>query len=117
MFSFKVQGPVLHLKEKLRLEERLKARTPVSPKEFTDILTAREQNYTNFNYSPSSSLDTIQPGAYYLTGVDNLERRSYQRKPLQSRSYSTLRESRIRTNPSFQPKISNSLSFLRLVGK
>jgi hydroxymethylglutaryl-CoA synthase len=40
----------------------------------------REENHNAIKYSPQGSLDDIWPGAYYLNGVDDLYRRTYEKK-------------------------------------
>jgi len=92
MFSFKVESPVTHIKQKLNLVERLNARVAITPEKFTETLFDREKNYTASNFKPSTPLNTISPGSYYLSGIDNLERRSYQRIPSNARSFHTFRQ-------------------------
>jgi hydroxymethylglutaryl-CoA synthase len=37
----------------------------------------REKAHLQKNYTPSGNVDTIFPGAYYLTSVDDMFRRTY----------------------------------------
>lgn len=41
---------------------------------------SREHAHLAKNFTPSGSADTIVPGAYYLTGVDDMFRRQYEVK-------------------------------------
>jgi hydroxymethylglutaryl-CoA synthase len=41
----------------------------------------REENHNAVKYTPQGSLDDVWSGAYYLTGVDELYRRTYAVKP------------------------------------
>lgn len=40
----------------------------------------REHAHLAKNFKPSGNTDTIAPGAYYLTGVDDMFRRQYEVK-------------------------------------
>ncbi len=65
--------------EKVHL--RLHQRVEIEPEEFGKILKKREDTHHLPDYLPSSSIDYLWPGTYYLTHVDKLYRRFYERKP------------------------------------
>ncbi|XP_015181084.1 PREDICTED: hydroxymethylglutaryl-CoA synthase 1 [Polistes dominula] len=62
---------------KLQLEERQK----IAPEDFTSILELREQNYHSKSYEPTSNINHMFPGTYYLVKVDDKYRRTYKRIP------------------------------------
>lgn len=41
----------------------------------------REANHNAVEYSPKGLIDNIQPGGYYLNGIDKMYRRTYSIKP------------------------------------
>lgn len=41
------------------------------------MCTLREQAHLKKDYTPKGNADLIAPGAYYLTGVDSMFRRTY----------------------------------------
>lgn len=79
MFSIKFNNSVEHIADTSDVIQRLNARTEVTPEEFTEILDVREQNYTKYEYKPTSDIASLVPGTYYVTEVDALERRFYAR--------------------------------------
>lgn len=58
---------------------RLKARTTVSPPEFEKTMKLREETHHLAPYTPVGELDSLWPGTYYLTTVDDKHRRIYAR--------------------------------------
>ena len=62
-------------------QARLDARTVVTADEFADTLLLRERSHSTFPYAPTESLETLAPGAFYIEGVDEKNRRTYARKP------------------------------------
>ncbi|XP_071952271.1 hydroxymethylglutaryl-CoA synthase 1-like [Antedon mediterranea] len=89
MFSIKVtsdasDGSKLYtLKTSLDdLQDRLNNRTCVSAEEFTTLMDHRERTHHLCNYTPEGSINDLCPGTYYLSQVDHMHRRQYQRKPL-----------------------------------
>jgi len=58
---------------------RLEARRAMTPAEFTDILAKREENYHAAPFVPSMSPADLAPGVYYLTEIDAMRRRHYER--------------------------------------
>ncbi|XP_011309790.1 hydroxymethylglutaryl-CoA synthase 1 [Fopius arisanus] len=59
----------------------LEGRRCVEPEEYTRILELREKNCHTVPYQPEGSIDGMFPGSYYLVGVDDMHRRTYQRVP------------------------------------
>eukprot|EP00729_Bicosta_minor_P010031 gene10031-32060_t len=83
-FSIKVNGQegadgVQHIAKTTDVKARLAARTKVTPEAFTETLAHREATYTNFDYEPTESTASLAKGTYYLTKIDELERRHYAR--------------------------------------
>ena len=79
-FALRVVGSTKEIGEKLRLKERL-AEMDVRPcQEYVDALKLREENHNAVKYAPQGAIENIWPGAYYLEGVDELYRRTYQRR-------------------------------------
>lgn len=83
-FSIKVNGEegadgVKHIAKTTDVKARLAARTKVTPEAFTETLAHREATYTNFDYEPTESTASLAKGTYYLTKIDELERRHYAR--------------------------------------
>ncbi|RWS12360.1 hydroxymethylglutaryl-CoA synthase: cytoplasmic-like isoform X2, partial [Dinothrombium tinctorium] len=56
-------------------------RVKVPPKEFVDILKLREGSLHAAPYTPKGTVDNMFPGTYYLTSVDKMYRREYERVP------------------------------------
>ncbi|KYQ91122.1 hydroxymethylglutaryl-CoA synthase [Tieghemostelium lacteum] len=78
-FSFKVNKPIDHIVQKVDLKNRLANRTRVTPEDFTNTLSLREQRHNLKDYTPSDSVSTLFPGSYYLSQVDKQGRRNYER--------------------------------------
>lgn len=57
----------------------LDARKKVVPEEFTKLMEIREKNNHAAPYEPSGDVDVLFPGTYYLSSVDKMHRRVYQR--------------------------------------
>ncbi|KAK4493815.1 hypothetical protein PRZ48_015000 [Zasmidium cellare] len=81
MFSLKIKGSTEELKQKLDLHNRLEARRIVAPEVYDEMCNLREKAHLKKEYKPQGSVDTIYPGTYYLTNVDDMFRRSYEVKP------------------------------------
>ncbi|XP_043930044.1 hydroxymethylglutaryl-CoA synthase, cytoplasmic-like [Protopterus annectens] len=64
------------------LHRRLDLRQCVSPSEFAEIMKLREHTHHLAGYIPKSPVDTLFPGTWYLTRVDEKHRRQYARRPL-----------------------------------
>ncbi|OJD25049.1 hydroxymethylglutaryl-CoA synthase [Blastomyces percursus] len=80
MFSVKVVGDVSGIVEKLDLKKRLAARRTVPPEVYDEMCLLREHAHLKKDFVPTGSVDTIAPGTYYLTKVDDMFRREYQIK-------------------------------------
>ncbi|KAI9682480.1 MAG: 3-hydroxy-3-methylglutaryl coenzyme A synthase [Trizodia sp. TS-e1964] len=79
-FSLRIIGDVRNLQGKLDLKQRLAARRVVPPSHYDEMCNLREKAHLKKNYTPSGDATTIAPGTYYLTGVDDMFRRSYEIK-------------------------------------
>jgi len=82
MFSIKVQSSVENIARVINLPDRLASRTAVEPQKFTDVLLHRQQNHSATSYKPSGLTTELFPGTYYLSQIDDLKRRHYERVPL-----------------------------------
>ncbi|XP_068893713.1 hydroxymethylglutaryl-CoA synthase 1-like isoform X1 [Tenebrio molitor] len=60
----------------------LQRRQKVAPEKFEANLELRERNCHKAPYEPSGSIDHFFPGTYYLTKIDDLHRRFYDRIPV-----------------------------------
>ena len=58
------------------LEQRIK----ISPQEFTELMEVRVHNSHRTNYEPSGAIDRLFPGTYYLKYVDDMHRRTYEKR-------------------------------------
>ncbi|KAJ5371799.1 hypothetical protein N7517_003805 [Penicillium concentricum] len=82
LFSFRVKGDTSGIALQVRLNERLEARTAVSPKFYNEMCKLREKAYQQKSYTPVGSVDSLAPSTYYLVHVDEMFRRSYEKKPV-----------------------------------
>lgn len=80
MFSFKVKGSTEEFRQKLQLHERLDARRTVAPEVYDEMCNLRERAHLKKEYKPTGNVETIVPGTYYLTNVDDMFRRAYEVK-------------------------------------
>lgn len=80
MFSLKVVGDTTQMLEKLNLQERLDARRVVSPEVYDEMCLLREKAHLKKDFKPVGSVETLLPGTYYLTEVDDMFRRKYEVK-------------------------------------
>ena len=60
----------------------LQQRQKVAPEKFEANLELRERNCHKAPYEPSGTIDHFFPGTYYLTKIDELHRRHYDRIPV-----------------------------------
>ncbi|KAJ5648459.1 hypothetical protein N7490_004831 [Penicillium lividum] len=80
LFSAKIVGDVSVMVEKLNLKNRLEARNVLAPAAYDDMCKLREHAHLKKNFKPSGSTETLQPGTYYLTEIDDMFRRKYEIK-------------------------------------
>lgn len=99
LFSVKVVGDVSEMVSKLNLQERLEARRTVAPEIYDEVCgprirppcsssadlsykmcVMREKAHLQKDFVPKGSPETIIPGTYYLTQVDEMFRRKYEIK-------------------------------------
>ncbi|XP_024374898.1 hydroxymethylglutaryl-CoA synthase [Physcomitrium patens] len=81
LFSCKfVEGQKLaEIAEKMDIAAKLQSRIAVTPTEFVETMHLMETRYGAKDFIPVSSKSTLRPMTYYITQVDNLYRRSYDR--------------------------------------
>ncbi|KAF2157217.1 hydroxymethylglutaryl-CoA synthase [Myriangium duriaei CBS 260.36] len=77
LFSLKVKGSVEEIQKKLDLQARLDSRRVVEPAVYDEMCNLREHAHLKKNYTPSGEVETILNGTYYLTGIDDMFRRTY----------------------------------------
>lgn len=86
MYSIKVTSDtskLQSLKDKLgHVKTLLEKRVKVSPEDFTGLMDVREKNNHAAPYKPSGSIEVLFPGTYYLSSVDEMHRRVYERVPI-----------------------------------
>jgi len=63
---------------------KLDSRKCYTPAEFEATLTLREEAHMKAPYTPRSSNHNLFPGTFYLTKVDDVHRRTYERSSLPS---------------------------------
>ncbi|KAL5017079.1 hypothetical protein ScPMuIL_006668 [Solemya velum] len=67
-----------------KIPERLESRQKREPSVFADMMKLREDTHHLAPYSSVGSVEDLFPGTWFLTEVDNMHRRKYERKPLMS---------------------------------
>ena len=80
MFSLKVRGSTDEIRKQVDLHKRLDARRTVPPEVYDEMCNMRERAHLKKEHKPVGNVETIVPGTYYLTGVDDMFRRSYEVK-------------------------------------
>lgn len=80
LFSLKVVGDTSEMAAKLNLNERLESRQVVAPEVYDEMCLLREKAHLQKNFTPAGSVDSLLPGTYYLTQVDDMFRRKYEIK-------------------------------------
>lgn len=97
LFSLKIRGSIAEMKQKLDLHNRLEARNVVPPEVYdevrrrlrninltlTDFLqncNLREKAHLQKDFKPAGNPDGMFAGTYYLSGIDDKFRRSYEIK-------------------------------------
>jgi len=60
--------------------DNLEKRTRVTPEKFTEVLGIRKKSLHQAPYVPVSSKDHLFPGTWYLSNIDELHRRHYEKK-------------------------------------
>ncbi|KAB2573545.1 Hydroxymethylglutaryl-CoA synthase [Lasiodiplodia theobromae] len=80
LFSLTVRGDVSDMVRKVDLLSRLQKRHVLSPEAYDEACKVREKAYQKNNYTPVSDLTRLVPGTYYLAGVDEMFRRTYEVK-------------------------------------
>jgi len=78
LFSLKVRGSTKEMVEKLDIHKRLESRRVVAPEVYNEKCNLRKEAHLKPSYTPSGAVDTLFPGAYYLTNVDDKFRRTYE---------------------------------------
>lgn len=58
----------------------LEQRTKASPADFTALMETRAHNSHRTSYEPSGDIATLFPGTYYLKFVDDMHRRTYEKR-------------------------------------
>ncbi|KAA0196647.1 hypothetical protein HAZT_HAZT004306 [Hyalella azteca] len=63
------------------LQQRLASRQKVPPQIYSDIMKLRESTHHLAPYKPVGCTSSLLPGTWYLTYIDDLHRRQYERVP------------------------------------
>ncbi|RFU24690.1 hypothetical protein B7463_g11647, partial [Scytalidium lignicola] len=77
LFSVTVKGDITNIIQQINLQERLDARTVLSPVVYEETCLLQEGAYQKKSYKPKGNVAALAPGTYYLTEVDDLFRRTY----------------------------------------
>ncbi|ORX91964.1 hydroxymethylglutaryl-CoA synthase [Basidiobolus meristosporus CBS 931.73] len=80
LFSLRVVGSTEEMAKILDLQSRLDSRIAASPEEFDKAMSLREETHQLRDYRPVGDIESIYPGTYYLSYVDEKFRRFYERK-------------------------------------
>ena len=79
-FSIRVKNDVSLICSSLSdVRSRLDARRKVDPSDFSAAMKVREETHHLAPYTPTGSVSDLMPGTWYLTGVDEMHRRTYAR--------------------------------------
>jgi hydroxymethylglutaryl-CoA synthase len=93
LFSLRIAGSLEEQRKACDLLPRLDSRLEASAADYTAAMELREQEWSKANFAPSiHPTERLQAGEYYLSSVDALHRRKYERIPLATSS-SALRKS------------------------
>jgi len=63
------------------VQDRLDARQKVAPQDFVKTLSLREKAIDSAPFSPAGLVEGMFPGTWYLTGTDDMHRRTYDMIP------------------------------------
>ncbi|EEB09302.2 3-hydroxy-3-methylglutaryl-CoA synthase [Schizosaccharomyces japonicus yFS275] len=80
-FSFRVEGDISSIAEKLDLVNILENRHAMTPVEYEECIELRHKIHLKKNIEPAGSVERLRSGTYYLTKVDDMFRREYAVKP------------------------------------
>ena len=80
LFSMKVVGDTSEMQKKLDLQTRLDQRNIVAPEVYDEMCLLREKAHLKKDFKPVGNTETLLPGTYYLTEVDDMFRRKYEVK-------------------------------------
>lgn len=85
LFSLKITGSLEEQRKACDLIARLDNRVQASAQDYTLAMELREQEWSKADFTPSTHpTERLQPGEYYLSKVDSLHRRTYERVPFPS---------------------------------
>ena len=89
LFSIKISsdaGPSSALKRFTAVladvQTRLDTRAKLTPEKFVETLNLREKAIDSAPYEPQGETGDMFPGTWYLTNIDNMHRRTYDRVPV-----------------------------------
>lgn len=77
MFSLRVKGSTEQMQQKLDLHSRLASRRVVPPEVYDEMCNLREKAHLKKNYKPEGKVETLFPGTYYLTDINDMFQRTY----------------------------------------
>jgi len=86
-FSVKVKdrAAALHQQLKANVLSRLKARTKISPEEYTKTMQLREDTHNKAPYQPVGLIEDLFPATWYLENIDEKYCRKYLKTPTDSK--------------------------------
>lgn len=65
----------------------LEQRQKISPEDFTTLMETRAHNSHRTSYEPSGDISMLFPGTYYLKHVDEMHRRTYEKREWSDRGH------------------------------
>ena len=84
MYSFSVTNDTAKLQKLLDnlsyVKPLLEQRTKISPEDFTAMMETRAHNSHRTSYEPSGDVSMLFPGTHYLQHVDEMHRRTYEKR-------------------------------------
>ncbi|CCH45385.1 Hydroxymethylglutaryl-CoA synthase, cytoplasmic [Wickerhamomyces ciferrii] len=77
LFSAVVKGDISHIVKNLNFDQVLSSRKFATPEEYEAALSLREAAHLKKDFKPTGSIETLLPGTYYLTEVNDRFHRKY----------------------------------------
>lgn len=82
MFVINVKKNVKFIGEVMNAFQRLDNRVKFPIEHYEQIMEQRQVAFGTKNFKPAVNMDHLEDGAFYLSEVDNMWRRKYERKPV-----------------------------------
>ncbi|EPX72976.1 3-hydroxy-3-methylglutaryl-CoA synthase [Schizosaccharomyces octosporus yFS286] len=79
-FSLIIKGDVSDIAHKANFVNDVESRHSMTPVEYENAIELRHEAHLKKNFTPKGNIDRLRSGTYYLTGIDDMFRRSYEVK-------------------------------------